>query len=1111
MALMPNESFLNAYLDEVRRVRALNAGTGETSYYPALSTLLNAVGHQLRPRVFCLHHPSGSAGIPDFGLFEQAQFRRDETPAWIAAATPERGVVEAKGASHGIEALLKSKQVREQYLPMYGLVLATNLWQFRLLDARGVVVESFDLAANEAGFWALAAGPRPDALRDRFADFLQRCLLTRAPLARPSDVAFFLASYAREALARLAEQARLPALGGLRKGMEDALGIRFDERDGERLFRSTLVQTLFYGVFSAWVVHARAGLQGFDWRSSSWSLHVPVMSLLFQKVATPQALLPLGLVPLLDGAARALERVDRATFFTAFSDAQAVQYFYEPFLEYFDPALRRQFGVWYTPPEIVRYQVERVDRALRDELGVADGLADPSVWVLDPCCGTGSYVVAVLDRIRRTLDGKGMGDLAAEELKRAATTRIVGFEIMTAPFVIAHWQVGEMLKATPLQEGERAAIYLTNALTGWTESEAGPPIPGYEALVEERSAARTVKRDRPILVVLGNPPYNAYAGLSPDDEGDLVEAYKKGLQTVWGVKKFNLDDLYVRFFRIAERRIAGGTGRGIVSYISNSSWLSLPSFTVMRQSLLASFDRIWVENMHGDRTITEYGPDGRSSETVFAIDGFSPGIRQGVATALLVRTGQQKEPIYRYRNDLNASDAAQRRSDLLTSLEEEDFNARYEILAPAVSNRFVLRPMAVQSVGYGTWPALDNLARVPPILGLLENRGGGLISMDQSALVAKMRTYLDPIRNFEEASAANPVLGIDRAVYKARKVRSNLLAEGYNDIHVRRFSVAAFDMRWAYATTVPTVWNRIRPQLLHILPDAHGFLVVRLQQIAEPEGFPAYWSACLAHQHALHKDCYLIPVVENLSGAPRPNLSEAAVTYLAGLGLQPTPEVAALLWQHTLSVLYSPAYRAENAGGLRQGWPRVPLPNDASALHTSATLGKQLAALLDPDAPVPGVSTGALRPEIACIAIPSTKPGSERDWTLRGWGNRTDKGVTMPLRGRVEPRPYNTTEAAAASQGSLLGANMLDIGINEASFWRGIPEAVWECRIGGYQVLKKWLSYRDHSILGRPLSSEEVGHVQQAARRIAAILLLGPDLDASYQACAAAHRTISER
>ncbi len=192
LAGMPADSVLDLYLDDVRRVRALKAGTAETSYYPALGALLNGVGGQLRPRVFCLHHPSGDAGIPDFGLFEQAQFRRDEAPTWAATVTPERGVVEVKGASHKIDVLVKGKQVREQYLPAYGLVLATNLWQFRLLDVGGTVVETFDLAGDEAAFWALAAGSRPDTLRDRFNDFLQRCLLHRAPLARPSDVAFFL-------------------------------------------------------------------------------------------------------------------------------------------------------------------------------------------------------------------------------------------------------------------------------------------------------------------------------------------------------------------------------------------------------------------------------------------------------------------------------------------------------------------------------------------------------------------------------------------------------------------------------------------------------------------------------------------------------------------------------------------------------------------------------------------------------------------------------------------------------------------------------------------------------------------------------------------------------
>lgn len=1103
---MPQTTALDVYLDDVRRIRATQAGTSETSYYPAIGTMLNMIGETLRPHVFCLHHPSGDSGIPDFGLFEQAQFKRDEAPAWTEAVNPERGVVEAKGASHSMTTLLASKQVREKYLPTYGLVLATNLWQFRLIAANGAVIETFDITADEAAFWKLSAASRPDTLRERFEAFITRCLLTKAPLRRPSDVAFFLASYAREALGRLSERAKLPGLAGLRKGIEEVLGIRFDAKDGERLFRSTLIQTLFYGLFSAWVVHARAGKTGFDWRVSQWSLHVPVMRLLFGQIATPEALGPLGLVPLLDAAGMALERVERDTFFTAFSDVHAVQYFYEPFLQYYDPELRRQLGVWYTPPEIVRYQVERVDQALRTELKVVDGLADKDVWVLDPCCGTGSYLVAVLDRIRRTLDDRGLGDLAAEELKQIATTRVVGFEIMTAPFVIAHWQVGERLRDSPLQEGERASIYLTNALTGWAESDAGPPISGYEALVEERGAAATIKRNRPILVVIGNPPYNAYAGVSPEAEGGLVDPYKVGLNTTWGVRKFNLDDLYVRFFRIAERRIAETTGRGIVSYISNSSWLTLPSFTVMRESLIRNFNQIWIENMHGDRTITEYGPDGRSSETVFAIDGFSPGIRQGVATSLLIRTGTDSPTTYRYRNDINASDAGQRRLDLLATLDDPHALDHYETLAPVPSNRYLLYPVNASHANYGTWPGLDKLLRVPPLPGILEKRGGGLLGLEQAELKTRMRAYLDKDSTFEEAQISNPTLATNRARYDAKATRARLLVEeGYKAKNVVRYCMFGFDMRWAYLTGVRPTWNEPRPQLMHVFPEARGFLHLRPQRIAEPEGFPAYWTTCLADDRALHKHAFLVPVVENLSGAPRPNLSESAVAYLGDLGLPPTAENAEVLLHHALATLYSHTYLTENDGGLRQGWPHVPLPKAAEVLQASADLGARLAALLNPDVPVSGVSTGTPLPELASIAVPSTESGAQRDWNLSGWGNRTNAGITMPLRGRVNARTYSMAEAATEAHSGLLGKRALDIGISSVSFWRGVPETVWECRIGGYQVLKKWLSYRDHSIIERPLTSEEVAHFQQTVRRIAAILLLGPALDASYQDCVTAH------
>lgn len=910
---------LDLYLDEIRRVRETGAGTRETSYYPAAAIVLNAVGAALKPRVYCLHHPTGAAGTPDFGLFEQRQFRGSEPPTWNGTIVPERGVVELKGASHSIATLVNSPQVRDQYLPAYGVVLASNLWRFRLLRADGTVLEAFDLAEDQAAFWRLVNGPRPSGLAARFEDFLQRCLLTRAPLARPADLAFFLASYARDALARLSERAELPALAHLRGAMEEALGVRFEARDGDALFRSTLVQTLFYGVFSAWVVHVRAGRGRFDWRAAQWSLTVPVARFLFQQIATPEALEPLQLVPLMDAAGETLDRVERDAFFAAFDDTQAVQYFYEPFLEFFDPDLRRKLGVWYTPPEIVTYMVERVDRALRTELGVADGLADPSVWVLDPCCGTGSFIVAVLGRIRRTLEGRGAGDLLGEQLRLAAKTRIVGFEIMTAPLVIAHWQIGEALRraGAPLDAGERAAVYLTNALTGWRAGEAAPELPGFEALAAERDAARAVKRDRPILVVLGNPPYNAYAGISPREEGGLVEIYKAGLQDVWGVKKFMLDDLFVRFFRVAERRIAEGTGRGVVAYITNYAWLFMPSFTVMRERLLASFDAAWIDCLNGDsRETGKVTPDGLPDPSVFSTPMNREGIRVGTAVATLVRRDGQGDRTAeaRYRTFWGVS----KRANLLATL-AEDVDG-YTSLNPTRADRYLLRSYGTVAADYGAWPRAADLARVPPLPGLLEKRGGGLIGFDREELAGRMRGYLDPALSFAQAAPANPSLAMDRARYTAASTRIGVLEqEGFQDANVRRYCFYAFDARWAYVTGVRPLWNEPRPQLIHVAPDAAGFLILRPQQIADPEGFPGLWSSCLADDYAIHKHAFLVPVVENLSGAPRPNLSPAAAAYLTVLGIAPDVDGAALVWHHALATLYSPAYLAENAAGLRQG------------------------------------------------------------------------------------------------------------------------------------------------------------------------------------------------
>jgi predicted helicase len=169
-------------------------------------------------------------------------------------------------------------------------------------------------------------------------------------------------------------------------------------------------------------------------------------------------------------------------------------------------------------------------------------------------------------------------------------------------------------------QGERAAVYLTNALTGWNPAdETGSLETAFEVLARERAAATDVKQNQPILVVLGNPPYNAFAGTSPASEGGLVEPYKQGLQDRWRVRKFNLDDLYIRFFRVAERRVAERTGQGIVCFISNYSWLSYGSFVVMRERLLSEFDTIWIDNLNGDsRETGKLTPDGDPDPSVFS-------------------------------------------------------------------------------------------------------------------------------------------------------------------------------------------------------------------------------------------------------------------------------------------------------------------------------------------------------------------------------------------------------------------------------------------------------------------------------------------------------------
>ncbi|MYK92036.1 MAG: N-6 DNA methylase, partial [Synechococcus sp. SB0669_bin_8] len=926
-----------------------------------------------------------------------------------------------------------------------------------------------------------------------------------AALAEPKDLAWLLASYARDGLARVEAAGEAPQLATVRSALEEALGVRFEGEKGARFFRSTLVQTLFYGIFSAWVLWARQdGSQpgGFDWRTAVWHLRSPVLAALFSQLAQPGRLQPLGLVEVLDWSAAALERVDRSAFFSRFTTGEAVPYFYEPFLEAFDPTLRKELGVWYTPTEVVQAMVARVDNTLKQDLHIRDGLAAENVVVLDPCCGTGAYLAAVLRRIAANLEGQGLGALAGARVKAAATGRVFGFEIMPAPFVIAHLQVGLTLQEldAPLAEtgNERAGVFLTNALTGW-EPQVNKPLP-FPELEEERDRAERVKQEQPILVILGNPPYNGFAGLAVDEERALSNAYR----TTRRVRKpegQGLNDLYVRFFRMAERRIAK-TGEGVICFISNYSWLDGLSFTGMREQYLEAFDAIRIDCLNGDKYKTgKVAPDGSPDPSVFSSKGDPVGIQVGTAIATLVRKTDHKPARHvSFRHLWGQGKCA----ELLETAETEP-GKLYQEIQPVLPLGLPFLQTAVSN----NWFDCPSLPELFPksFPGVKSGRDSFVVDIDLNRLQQRIADYFNANLSHDEIKHRYPIAMRNPREYDSRTVRDMLLKQGgpVNNCF-SYYAFRPFDNRWLYWEMREKLVDRPRPEYKPHVFEGNLWLVT--QQKPRREWSPPQVISHVGCLDLMDRGATCIPMwlreegITNPNGSAHPNLSIAAQKYLTALGISVED-----LFHHVLAVLHDPAYRQANAGALRMGWPRIPLPgwpkgnaeNAAAELARSAARSRQLAALLDPDVPVPGVTQGSLRPEMKVIAVPSTTDGgnmADEDCAVTaGWGHFGKGDAVMPGQGRVVERPFTPEERSAMAPwhdtldpAGPCGDTTLDVYLNDRAFWRNVPFPVWRYKLGGCQVLKKWLSYREQGVLGRGLRVEEVLYFAEVGRRIGGIL-----------------------
>ena len=975
---------VESYFADLRRIRASGGATGERSSYGPLANLLNAIGTTLKPKVFCVGElAQQGAGHPDFGLYTAQQVQRGRPRE---GQLPERGVVEVKAPAEDTQ----TSEIREQttrYWARYQLVLVTNLREFELVGpgsmSSEVTLEAFRVADDEAEFDRRLEHPRAFA-RDvgaALSEYLCRALSYRAALVEPKDVAWLLASYARDALARVEAAGDSPSLAAVRAALEDALGVRFEGDRGARFFQSTLVQTLFYGVFSAWVLWSREGsgqpgIGPFSWREAVWHLRAPVLRALFQQLSDPGRLRPLGLVDVLNWTSAALERVDRASFFKRFREGDAVPYFYEPFLQAFDPALRKQLGVWYTPSEVVRYMVARVDRALKEDLGIADGLAADNVYVLDPCCGTGAYLAEVLRHINTNLQDRGLGALAGAHVKQAATQRVFGFEIMPAPFVVAHLQVGlimQELDASLDEEGvERPGVFLTNALTGW-EPEIQKPLP-FPELEEERDRAGRVKQETPILVILGNPPYNGFAGVAVDEERELSEAYRTTKQ-VRRPEGQGLNDLYIRFFRMAERRIAEKTGQGVICFISNYSWLDGLSFTGMRERYLEAFDAIRIDCLNGDKYKTgKVAPDGSPDPSIFSTASNPVGIQVGTAITTLVRKAEHfPANAIHLRHLWGASKREQ-----LSKTAEVEPDVLYDTVDPIIPLGLPYIRIAV-SDNWFDWPALPDLFPFR-VHGILTNRDAFLVDVDIDRLRDRLLDYFDGRLSHEEIRRRYPVVMRTTARFQATVARDTLLARGsMNESGFVRFMYRPFDYRWLYWDPDTKLLEEKRAEYVPHISDDNIWISAAQHLRKGADESQACLTKHLASHHLIERGTNMFPAwLRSDHDHLRSNLSAEAQRYLERFGMGVRD-----LFYHVLAVLHDPGYREANAGALCMEWPRVPLPgwrNDDSAEARSTLFqwtarGRALGHLLDPDIPVPGVTRGVLRPELSAIAVPTTTHG----------------------------------------------------------------------------------------------------------------------------------------
>jgi predicted helicase len=1048
---------ISEYITAINKLYTGGRAT-EHSYRPALRDLIEVLGDGIT----ATNEPTREkCGAPDYIV------TRKQIPV---------GYIEAKDIGVDLDKVEKGSDKDDQlarYLQQLENLILTDYLEFRFYRY-GKKVHAVTLAAVEKGKVVLQGQPAEfeSAIRE-FLAFKGQTIKSAEQLAKMmAQKAQLMRNVIYRALISEDKNEKSP----LREQLEAFQKILIHDMD-EKQFADMYSQTIAYGLFAA-RLHDET-LEDFS-RQEARDLvpkSNPFLRQLFDNILGADV--DERIIWIVDALIDVFRATDVRAIVTSFGKAKnAAQndpmiHFYETFLAEYDPALRKSRGVYYTPEPVVDFIVRAVDDILINEFDLPQGLADTSkiqievparggkgkekksvhrVQILDPATGTGTFLARVVEQIHSKFEGQEgiWSNYVEEHLK----PRLNGFEILMAPYAMCHLKLDLMLQKTgykPGNKNSRFHVYLTNAL-----EEAHPDTGTLWAtwLSREASDANEVKRETPVMVVLGNPPYSGHSTNNGEWIQKLLEAYK---QEPGGGKLQErnpkwLNDDYVKFIRYGEHFVEKN-GSGILAFINNHSFLDNPTFRGMRWHLLNTFDKIYVLDLHGNAKKKETAPDGSNDENVF-------DIQQGVSINLFVKTGKKKKG--NLGKILQADLHGERESKYQKLTKKTIKTLGFEAMeASAPMYYFVAKDFSLGKI----YEAGISIAQLFPVnsVGFVTSRDHFVIDISVTQLENRIRDFFAmPISEIQEQYALS-----ENSSFKISEVRQSAQKFESNAIH--RVSYRPFDERYVYFSD--EFIERSRHEVMNHLLSKRNIAINYCKQFKTGDDFyhlflaKNIFESCIVSNRTSEitygAPLYLYPEAKaDMFTAPPllqergpegevPNLNPEIVAQIAekiGLKFEDDGVAAALadrrkrptksfapidLLDYIYGVLHSPNYREKYKEFLKIDFPRVPYPESAKEFWAFAELGGELRALHLMQSP-----------KLSKLITKFSVSGS----------NEVEKIIFEPT---------------AKGVGKVF--------INKDQFFDGVPEVAWSFYIGGYQPAQKWLKDRK----GRALSADDVLHYQK--------------------------------